>query len=279
MAPGVSMWYTQQVRGWDIAYKILGPHGIIHMHLQEPCCQRIGIFASNTYVFSGDHIQELLQKYQDAIKPEYPHRSCVIISDDLHCVPDDRIEALSSIGSGVLQSSTGLRHNAFPLSICLTQDFHRSIVVHTLPWPAYSPSGTPSSIGKGLHWLPDKVTWPITRHHGAVMPGNLGGLGWHPTGKNYPSEPIHATEMQISAWAHGLSQQLLTLLHLTACCAEQNATINFCLANDNSRYIADLTIQNNFFGQFFAFIKLTFEIDVRFIFVQYTCVSKLGQHW
>ena len=33
--------------------------------------------------------------------PEYPHRPCVIISGDLHCVPDDRIEATSWIGSGV----------------------------------------------------------------------------------------------------------------------------------------------------------------------------------
>ena len=39
--------------------------------------------------------------------------------------------------------------------------------------------------------------------------------------------------------AHGFSQPLLTLLHLTACYAEQNATINFCLANNDVRQIAN----------------------------------------
>ena len=39
--------------------------------------------------------------------PEYPHRPCVIMSGDLHCVPDDRIEAPSWIGIGLLQGSTG----------------------------------------------------------------------------------------------------------------------------------------------------------------------------
>ena len=53
---------------------------------------------------------------------------------------------------------------------------------------------------RGPHWLPDKVTWTTSRNHGGVMPGFLGGLGWHPTGKNYSSEPIHVTGMQSSAW-------------------------------------------------------------------------------
>ena len=50
------------------------------------------------------------------------------------------------------------------------------------------------------------------------------------------------------AW-DGLSQPLLTLLHLTVCYIEQNATINFCLANDDSWQIADLTHTHSF-GQF-----------------------------
>ena len=117
------------------------------------------------------------------------------------------IEAISWIASGVLQGSTRLWYNAFPFSICLTQDFRRSNAVHTLPWPAYSSSGIPSSIGERPHWLPDKVKWPTSRNHGAVIPDNPGDLGWHPTGKNYSSdpihatsEPIHATEIQSSAW-------------------------------------------------------------------------------
>ena len=37
---------------------------------------------------------------------------------------------------------------------------------------------------------------------------------------------------------HGLSQALLTLLHLTVYCSEQNATRNFCLVNDDSQTIS-----------------------------------------
>ena len=46
--------------------------------------------------------------------------------------------------------------------------------------------------------------------------------------------------------AHGLPQPSLTLLHLTACCTEESATINFNLANDDSRQIVDSTHTNNF---------------------------------
>ena len=41
--------------------------------------------------------------------PEYQQRSCVIVSDYLHCLTDACIEALSWIGNGVLQGSTGWR--------------------------------------------------------------------------------------------------------------------------------------------------------------------------
>ena len=64
--------------------------------------------------------------------PEFPHGPCIIISGDLHWVPHDRIEAPSWIDGVVLQGSTGLLYNAFPFSICLTQDFPRSNAVHTL---------------------------------------------------------------------------------------------------------------------------------------------------
>ena len=113
---------------------------------------------------------------------------------------DECIEASSWMSSGVLQGSTRLQYNAFPSSICLTQDFHRPNAVHALPWPAYSPSSTPSRIDEGPHWLTDKVTWPTTRNHGTIMPGNSGSMGWHTTGKNYSFEPIHAMETKRSTW-------------------------------------------------------------------------------
>ena len=82
-------------------------------------------------------------------------------------------EAPSWTGIYVLQCSTGWPYNVFPFSICLTQDFPRSNAVHILPWPAYSPSCNPSSIGDGPHWLPNKVTRPTSIIHRMVMPGNI----------------------------------------------------------------------------------------------------------
>ena len=105
------------------------------------------------------------------------------------------------------------RHNPFSSSTCFMQDFRRWNAVHTLPWPAYSPSCTPSSIRDGPHWLPDTVTWPTSINHGAFIPGNPGGLGWHLTGKNYSSEPIHATEMPSSAWG---TRFVTTIIDLAA---------------------------------------------------------------
>ena len=82
MAPDVSMCQAQQFCGWDVAYKKLGPPGIIHVvgYLHGPRRQRTGIFASNTSRTSGDQSQELLHKHQDVITPEYPEWLCGIIS-------------------------------------------------------------------------------------------------------------------------------------------------------------------------------------------------------
>ena len=159
-------------------------------HLQEPHCHRIGIFASNTHGISGGHPQELLQKHQDVITREYPHRSCVMISGDLHCVLDDRIEAPFWIGSGVLEGSVqrlfflNLPHTGFPSIKC-------SLSIHC--------PGSVSTAGPDR--LPDKVTWPTSTNHGTVIAGNPRGLDWHPRGKNYSSDPIHVTEMESSAWS------------------------------------------------------------------------------
>ena len=51
--------------------------------------KRLTYSPQKNYGISGDHPQELLQKHQDVITPEYPHRPCVIISGDLHCVLQD----------------------------------------------------------------------------------------------------------------------------------------------------------------------------------------------
>ena len=99
------------------------------------------------------------------------------------------------------------QYNAFPLSVCFTQVVVRSNAVHTLPWPAYAhPSCAPLSTGQDLtdHQV-RKVTWPTSINHGAVIPGNLRGLGWHLKGKDYPdpwlpSDPTLPTDMQSCAW-------------------------------------------------------------------------------
>ena len=64
------------------------------------------------------------------------------------------------------------------------------------------------------HWLQYKVTWPTSGNHGTVMPGDTGGLGWHPTGKNYLSEPIHAPEMPSSAWGTRFVKTIIDLVAL-----------------------------------------------------------------
>ena len=148
---------TQQCCGWDIAYKRLGPPGTIHImgYLQEPRRQR----TQNMH----NHIRRF------TLRARRPYRGPILNRQWRACC------------------DTSLGHGVFPFSICITEDFPRSNAVHTLPWPAYTPYNLPSSISEGHHWLPDKVTWPTPRNHGAFMPGNPGSLG-HPTGKNYSSE-------------------------------------------------------------------------------------------
>ena len=63
---------------------------------------------------------------------------------------------------------------------------------------------------------------------------------------------------------HGLSQPLLTLLHLMICCTAQNVTINLSLANDDSQQIADLTNTQQFLWPIFKLIHV--PIDVHFFF-------------
>ena len=227
-----------------------GPTWTIHVmcYPQESRRQRIDIFAWNAYGISGDHPQKLLQKKQDVKTSEYPHRPCVTISGDLHCMPDDHIEAPSWIGSDVLQGSTRLRYNACPFSICPTQNFPRSKAVH-MPWPVYSPSDTPLNIGEGPHWLPNEVTWPTSRNHGTVMPVLREVWAGIP----------QARITRLSIETHGLSQPLLILLHLAA----------YCKAKCHNKIVADFTHTKQYLWAVSTIIKFSVEIDVRFFFSQY----------
>ena len=76
--------------------------------------------------------------------------------------------------------------------------------------------------------------------------------------------PFMPRRCRVMDEAHGLSQPLLTLLHLTGCCTEQNATVNFYLAKDDSRQIADLTHAKQFLWVVFTIVKFPVETDVRF---------------
>ena len=81
--------------------------------------------------------------------------------------------------------------------------------------------------------------------------------------------PFMSRKCRVMHGAHGLSQPLLTLLHLTVCCTAQNATMNFCLEMDDSRQVCDLTHSKQFLWTVFTIIKYPFEIDVRFLFVRH----------
>ena len=93
--------------------------------------------------------------------------------------------------------------------------------------------------------------------------------------------PFMPRRCQVLHAAHSLSQPLLTLLHLTAHCTEQNATINFCLANGDSRQIADLTYTKQFLWAVFKIIKFPVEIDGRSLFCSvYTQIARfMGPTW
>ena len=175
---------------------------------------------------------------------------------------DEGIEAPSWIGSSVLQGSTELRYNAFPFSICLTQDFRRSNAVHTLAWPAYTPPCTPSSNGDLTDCQsgsPDP--FPDTMVQLCLVAQEV----WDniPQARITHLSPSMPRRCRVVHEAHSLSQQLLTLLHLTCCCTKKNATINFYLANDDSRQIADLTHTTQFLCVVFTIIKFPVEIEVR----------------
>ena len=101
-----SLWAVDGARRFNVSYATvygldrhrleeIGSTGNYHLvgDLQEPHWQRIGMYSPQ---------KEPLQKHQDVITPEYPYRPSEVVSGDLHCVLDDRLEASSWIGSGVL---------------------------------------------------------------------------------------------------------------------------------------------------------------------------------
>ena len=238
-------------------------------YLQEPRRQRIAIFA----IFNGDHPQELLQKHQYVITPENPHRACVIISCDLHYVPTT---VPSCIGSGVLQGSIGFRYKAFSFSFCPTHDFPRSNAVHILPWPAYSPSGPHQASERdltGCH-IKSRDPPPETMVQLCLVIQKV----WDdiPQARITHLNPFMAWRCRVVREAQGLSQELLTLLHLTFCCTGQNATINFCLVMDDTRLIFYLTHTKQFLRTVFTIIKSPVAIDVCFFLFSIDSVCSGG---
>ena len=117
-----------------------------------------------------------------------------------------------------------LWNNAFSFSICLTQDVRRTNAIHTLPWPAYLTSCTPSSIVEGRHWLPHKVTWPTPPETMMQLCLVIQEV-WDdfPWARFTHLSPFMPRRCRVVHEAHGLSQSLLTLLYLTVRCTEQNA--------------------------------------------------------
>ena len=60
--------------------------------------------------------------------------------------------------------------------------------------------------------------------------------------------------------AQGLSQALLTFLHLMVCFTEQNAITDFCLTNDDSWQFANSTQTKQFLQPVYILTGFTFEI-------------------
>ena len=72
--------------------------------------------------------------------------------------------------------------------------------------------------------------------------------------------------------AHRWSQPVFTLLQLTVWCRTVNITLNFRLANDDLRQIADLKHTKKMFWVVLAIIKFPSEIDVRSFFYS-VCIT------
>ena len=133
---------------------------------------------------------------------------------------------------------------------------------------------TPSSLGVGPQWLSDEVTLPTSTNCGAVMPGNPGALEWHPTCNNYSSNPIHATEMQSSAYSTWFVTTITDLVALNSLLHRVNTTIHCCFANDYSRQIADSNHTKQFPREVLALVKFLDWNWCAFIFCSLcVCVS------
>ena len=131
--------------------------------------------------------------------------------------------------------------NSFHFSICLTQDFPISNAVHTppgqhthrsVPHPAPARDLTDRQIR--LRGPP-----PQTPVQLCLVIQDV----WYdiPHARITDLITFMSRRCRVVYEAHDLSQPLLTLLHLTICCTEKNATINIYLATDDSRQIADST--------------------------------------
>ena len=162
MAQHVSMCYTLQLCGWAITYKRLGPPGTIHTILQKSRHQRKGAFASNTYGINGVHPQA----YQNARISTFPIRNHIgrftVRAWRLYRDPILNKQRCAAILQQVIVQCLPFLH--LP-----NTGLPRSNAVHTLPWPAYWLSCTPSTIRGRPRWMPDKVLWPTSGSHGAVI--------------------------------------------------------------------------------------------------------------
>ena len=74
------------------------------------------------------------------------------------------------------------------------------------------------------------------------------GLGWHPSSKNYVSEPIHAPEMSSGAWGTPLVTTSIYLAATNGLMQNRKCHTKLRLANDDLRQIADLKHTKKIFG-------------------------------
>ena len=73
--------------------------------------------------------------------------------------------------------------------------------------------------------------------------------------------PFMSRRCRVVHEANGLSQPLLTLLHLMVCCAEQNATINFCSAWYSAWFMASCFF-NPYHILFYVQCRIIFDRDI-----------------
>ena len=185
---------------------------------------------------------------------------------------DDRIKAATWLVNGVLHGSTGWRYNTYPFSACwhsTSLDQMQSIHCPSQHNHRFVPHVASARYLTDCQIMSRQLLPQTAIQLCLVIPEVWDNI---PQARITHRIPFMPQRCRVVHEAQGLSQPLLTLLHLTVCCTGQHATLNVCLANDDARQIGDLTHTSNFYGQFSHLLYFPLKSMCVSFFVRYTSI-------